>query len=379
MTWLQLWRGHSLFIMHRLISIGRFVWIILGVFLYSCSKEVVIAQEVRVVDTVYVTDSKIYTDTVFVSDTMVKYVRKYDNPVLQKNIADPSVICGENGIFYLYSTESQLFPNIPIYKSIDLVNWYFVGSAFNDSTRPTSFDGNLWAPDINCINGKYVLYYSMSVWGGEWACGIGVAMADYPWGPFENVAKLFDSREIGVRNSIDPFYIEDHGEKYLFWGSHHGIFGIQLSDSGLSVKEGAEKFQISGNGGEGSYIYLHDNQYYLFQSLGSCCSGLSSTYNIRVGRADNLRGPYYDRQGKPMMESIGTLLLRGNTFVAGPGHNSEIITDDDGVDWLLYHGYQRSDPDLGRVLYLDKINWDGGWPIIEGYSASMSSEIPFFK
>lgn len=379
MIWLLSWRGRSLFIMHKQISIGRFIWIILWVFLYSCTKEVVIAQEVRVVDTVYVTDSKIYTDTIFVSDTMVKYVRKYDNPVLQKNIADPSVIRGENGIFYLYSTESQLFPHIPIYKSIDLVNWYFVGSAFNDSTRPTSFEGNLWAPDINCINGKYVLYYSMSVWGGEWTCGIGVAMADYPWGPFENVAKLFDSREIGVQNSIDPFYIEDHGEKYLFWGSHHGIYGIQLADDGLSVKEGAEKFQVAGIGGEGTYICMHNDQYFLFQSFGSCCSGLSSTYNIRVGRADTLRGPYYDRQGKSMMESTGTLFLQGNTFVAGPGHNSEIISDDDGVDWLLYHGYLRSDPDVRRVLYLDKINWDGGWPFIEGYGASQSSEIPFFK
>lgn len=365
--------------MIKAISARRLVWIILWILLYSCTKEVIIAQEVRVVDTVYVTTSRIYIDTIYVSDTLVKYVKKFNNPVLERNAPDPSIIRGENGIFYLYSTESTTIPNIPIFKSIDLINWFFVGTAFSDTTRPTSFDGNLWAPDVNYIDGKYVLYYSMSKWGGEWDCGIGVAVADYPWGPYEDVMKLFDSREIGVQNSIDPFYFEEQGEKYLFWGSHHGIYGIQLADNALSIKEGAEKFQIACRGGEGTYIHKHEGQFFLFQSLGSCCNGLSSTYNIQVGRADNLKGPYFDRQNVPLMKSSGSLLLQGNDFVVGPGHNSEIITDDNGVDWILYHGYQRSNPDLGRIIYLDKVNWDSGWPVIEGYGPSQTCEIPFFK
>ena len=379
MTWLRSWKERLHFTMNNHLSLRRFVWIILWIFLYSCTKEVIIAQEVCVVDTVYVTGSRIYTDTIYVSDTLVKYVKKYDNPVIRQNAADPSVIRGDNGIFYLFSTESTTFPNIPIYKSIDLVNWYFAGTAFNDSTRPTSFDGNLWAPDVNYIDGRYVMYYSMSQWGGEWACGIGVAVADHPWGPYEDVMKLFDSRQIGVQNSIDPFFIEDQGKKYLFWGSHHGIFGIQLADNGLSLKKGAEMFQIAGAGGEGTYIHKHDGQYFLFQSVGTCCNGLSSSYNIRVGRADNLRGPYFDRQNQSMMESTGTLLLQGNAFVVGPGHNSEIITDDEGVDWMLFHGYQRSNPGEGRIIYLDRIYWDGGWPYIKGYGPALSGEIPFFE
>lgn len=358
---------------------GHLIYSVLIVIVLGCTKEVIVAQETRVVDTVYVTDSKIYVDTVFVSDTIINIVRKYNNPVITLNAADPSVIKAENDVFYLYATESSLFPNVPIFKSVDLINWYFVRTAFDDSTRPTSFDGNIWAPDINMINGKYVMYYSMSKWGGEWDCGIGVAVADSPWGPFHEYAKLFDSRQIGVQNSIDPFFIEENGEKYLFWGSHHGIFGIQLSDDGLSVKYGSDKFQIAGNGGEGTYIHKHDGQFFLFQSVGTCCNGLSSTYNIRVGRADNLFGPYYDRQGKSMLESTGTLLIQGNAFVVGPGHNAELITDEEGIDWMLYHGYQRSSIDSGRVVFLDRIDWENGWPLIQGYGASMSSEIPLFE
>lgn len=351
---------------------------LLSMALSSCAQKLVITETVRIVDTVYVADSKIYTDTLHITDTIVKYISKFNNPVIEHIVADPSVI-RKDGIFYLFSTESGQYPNIPIYKSIDLINWYYTGSAFNDTTRPTSFQGNLWAPDVNFINGKYVLYYSMSVWGGEWDCGIGVAIADYPWGPYKEFAKLFDSRQIGVQNSIDPFFIEDEGKKYLFWGSHYGIYGIQLSDDGLSIKKGAEKFQVAGKGGEGTYIHKHDGQYFLFQSYGTCCNGLSSTYHIRVGCADSLQGPYFDRQNKPMLESMGTLLLQGNSIVVGPGHNAEIITDDEGVDWLLFHGYQRANPNAGRVLFLDMISWDGGWPFMKGYGASQSSKIPFFE
>ena len=145
------------------MTMRRLFWVFFCIVLYSCTKEVVVAQEIRVVDTVYVTETKIYTDTLHISDTIVRYVKKFDNPVLRKPVADPTVL-RYNGIFYLYSTESEEYPNIPIYKSIDLINWYFVGAAFNDTTRPASFEGNLWAPDINLIDGKCVLYYSMSIW-----------------------------------------------------------------------------------------------------------------------------------------------------------------------------------------------------------------------
>ncbi len=99
---------------------------------------------------------------------------------------------------------------------------------------------------------------SDSVWGGEWDCGIGAAVADKPEGPFIDHGPLFRSKEIGVQNSIDQFYIEDNGHKYLFWGSFHGIWGVELSDDGLSVKPGAQKFRMAAsNFMEGTYIHKH--------------------------------------------------------------------------------------------------------------------------
>lgn len=80
--------------------------------------------------------------------------------------------------------------------------------------------------------------------GGEWTCGIGVATANCPAGPFKDHGMMFRSNEIGVQNSIDPFYIEDNGRKYLFWGSFRGIYGVELKEDGLAVKLGAEKNKL---------------------------------------------------------------------------------------------------------------------------------------
>lgn len=304
---------------------------------------------------------------------------QYSNPVIDTSLPDPTIIKADDGYFYLYATEN--IRNVPIYRSKNLVDWRYMGTCFNEQTRPQMVpDGGIWAPDINLIDGKYVLYYSKSKWGGEWECGIGVAIADKPTGPFTDVGKLFISSEIGVQNSIDPFYIEDEdGSKWLFWGSFRGIYGIQLSNDGLSVMPGAEKVQIAGTLTEGTYIYKRNGYYYLFGSAGTCCEGLNSTYRVVVARSENLLGPYVNKAGFEALENNFTIVLQKSQKVVGPGHNSEIVQDDAGQDWILYHGFDAADPDAGRKLYMDKVTWDkSGWPTIGSRIPSTTSDAPVF-
>lgn len=301
---------------------------------------------------------------------------KYSNPVIDYSLPDPSIIKGEDGYFYLYATED--IRNLPIHRSKDLVNLEFVGTAFTDATRPDfEPDGGIWAPDINEIGDKYVLYYSMSVWGGEWTCGIGCAVADRPEGPFKDCGMMFRSNGIKVQNSIDPFYIEDNGHKYLFWGSFRGIYAIELSEDGLSLKSGSSPVQIAGTAYEGTYIHKRGGYYYMFASIGSCCEGLKSTYTTVVGRSTSLFGPYLDKKGQSMMDNHHEILIHKNDSFVGTGHNSEIVSDNAGTDWLFYHAVSVANPD-GRVLMLDKIDWIDGWPSVEGNSPSVKSEKPRF-
>jgi arabinan endo-1,5-alpha-L-arabinosidase len=299
----------------------------------------------------------------------------YSNPVIAKNLPDPTVIKAADGYFYLYATGRIT----PVYKSKNLVDWAFAGNAFSEETRPVfEPNGGIWAPDINEIDGKYVLYYSMSVWGGEQTCGIGVAVANNPGERFTDRGKLFRSNEIGVQNSIDQFYIEENGKNYLFWGSFHGIYSIELEYNGLDIKKGAEKRQVAGTAFEGTYIHKKGEYYYLFASVGSCCEGVKSTYRLVAGRSKSLFGPYLDKSGKDMIDNGYSVVIASNKRFTGNGHCSEIVQDDAGNDWIFYHGVDIENP-KGRMLLLDQIKWDeDGWPYIAGGTPSITAGKPVF-
>ena len=266
-----------------------------------------------------------------------------------------------------------------------MVDWTYLGECFTPEGRPTFVPGvkYLWAPDINRIGKQYVLYYAMSKWGGEDSCGVGVAYADCIEGPYTCIngnGKLFRSFEIGVRNSIDPFYIKDRGKHWLVWGSFHGIYAIELTRDGLAVKPGAEKVKIAGSAYEGAYIYKRKGYYYFFGSTGSCCDGERSTYRTCVARSKRLLGPYVDKEDRPLLENNHEVILHSNARWAGTGHNGEIIVDDAGQTWLPYHAYDKLEPEKGRKVLLDRIQWDeDGWPYIDYDMPARVSPRPVVK
>ena len=100
-----------------------------------------------------------------------------------------------------------------IYKSTNMTQWTYAGAAFlqKPNWQP---DTRLWAPDINYINGKYVLYYTLGHWDLPKNSCIGVAVSDSPVGPFTDHGKLLDYNS-GTMQCIDPCYFEDNGKKYL--------------------------------------------------------------------------------------------------------------------------------------------------------------------
>ena len=102
------------------------------------------------------------------------------------------------------------------------------------------------------------------------------------------------------------------GRAYLAFGSFWS--GIKLSElnpeTGKLIRADALRVALaSRNGGaiEAASILEHDGKFYLFVSFDQCCKGVASTYNIRVGRADRVEGPYRDKEGKAMLEGGGSL------------------------------------------------------------------------
>lgn len=322
-------------------------------------------------------------------------VATYANPVFEPILADPSVYRDPStGSFYAYGTQDNWGDGqgsrlVPILKSTDLVRWNLVGNALRE--KPTwKSEGGIWAPDVVQVNDQYHMYYAYSTWGDP-NPGIGLALGKSPEGPFTDQGKVFDSKSMDVPNSIDPFYYEDQGKKYLFWGSFsdaptQGNFGVELTKDGLAIAPDAQKFKVAAGDFEAVIIHKRNNYYYFIGSKGSCCEGKKSTYRVLVGRSRTLRGPYLDKEGKDIAErGNGTLVLKGNSRFVGTGHNSRIITDDKEQDWMLYHGIDMHHDRVGsgtsrRVLMLDPIRWKDDWPTVAGDTASFARQAaPYFK
>lgn len=71
-------------------------------------------------------------------------------------------------------------------------------------------------------------------------------------------------------------------------------------------------------------------------------------YNIRVGRSENVRGPFVDKSGRLLTNGGGTTIYGSNHgHVYAPGGIGVLSGDDDRQDVLYYH-YSKF-----KVYYLD--------------------------
>ena len=313
-------------------------------------------------------------------------------------MADPYVLKADDGYFYLYCTQTEVyrtdnlldgrvFTRGPVFKSTNAVDWKYVSNVFDSYVPDWGTSGaGVWAPTVLKIGNYYNFYYSLST-GGDSNPGIGVARSETPYGPFEHYGKLFNSEEIGVTNSIDPYVFIDDGKVYMAFGSFGGLITlIQLSNDGLSLYGGLEnqynnKVALAGfevvatTNYEGTIILKRNGYYYLFLSTGTCCSGANSTYHVVVARSKTLTGPYLDANNKDMFHpNNGSYVVTPSmSYAMGVGHNG-LISDDLGDVWMFYHGYDVSDSSYNkgwRVPYLDKLLWDNnGFPYVENYHAS---------
>ena len=123
---------------------------------------------------------------------------------------------------------------------------------------------------------------------------------------------------------------------------------------------GTSPVKVAGTFTEGTNIFRHGDYYYLIGSAGSCCEGAKSTYRVVVARSKNVLGPYVDKDDRRALDNGFSLVLKGDDSVHGPGHNANLVTDDAGQYWMVYHGYDAAAPEEGRKVYLDKVCWEIG-------------------
>ncbi len=304
----------------------------------------------------------------------------------QIDVHDP-VMAKQGKQYYLFSTG----PGITFYSSTDMKHWAPHGPVFAKAPEwarkaaPT-FDGHVWAPDIQFHGGQYYLYYSVSGFGKN-TSGIGVATSTtldprapgYGWKDQGMILQSVPGRD--EWNAIDSHVIDDaDGTPWMSFGSFwSGLKMVKLDATRTRLAEPQEWHSIASrapsdrtadpaskagvNEIEAPFIFKKNDWYYLFASWGLCCKGKDSTYHVVVGRSKKVTGPYLDKEGKTMQDGGGSLVIAGDKDWKGLGHNSAYTFD--GKDFLVLHAYETADKYLQKLKVLP-MAWDkDGWPVVD--------------
>ena len=285
-------------------------------------------------------------------------------------VHDPCVVRTDAG-YVVYNTGR----GGPSRTSPDLFTWRRTGAVLPttpDWTRAYTggYANSMWAPDVTRVGTEYRLYYAVSTFGSRHsAIGLSTsptldpARPDYHW---TDRGPVVTTEDRDNWNAIDPSATVDaDGRPWLVCGScWSGIKIFPLAPDGR-CPPGTRPIAIAShrpdNFIEEGYVRRHGDDYYLWVSVGRCCQGVNSTYEVRVGRSRQIAGPYKDRDGRPMLDAGGTLVLATDGRVRGPG--SSAITDANGHDYLVHHMYDADR--RGRpTMQVRPLAWDAdGWPL----------------
>ncbi|MDI6403083.1 family 43 glycosylhydrolase, partial [Balneolaceae bacterium ANBcel3] len=194
-------------------------------------------------------------------------------------------------------------------------------------------DNGAWAPQAIERNGKFYLYCPIH---GD---GIGVLVADRPYGPFKDPIgeRLVESSYIW--DDIDPtVFIDDDGQAYLYWGNpvlyyaklnedmisvdrsigDNGVVAVEMTPEAFGERE-EEHERYTTNYEEGPWLYKRGDLYYMvFAAVGI-------PEYIAYSTAPTATGPWTYR---------GIIMGRhpGLAFTNHPG-----VIDYKGNSYLFYH------------------------------------------
>lgn len=309
---------------------------------FSCKK-----QEASVVktETKQTENKKTFVSEVWVSD---QGDGTFINPVINADYSDPDVVrVGDD--FYMTASSFNCIPGLPILHSKDLINWTIVNYALKKQIPEDVFNipqhsKGVWAPSIRYHNNEFYIYW------GDPDFGVYMIKTKNPNEEWSEPILVLAGKGI-----IDPCPIWEEDKAYLVhaWaGSRAGINsiltlremnleGTKVLDEGINVFDGHDNHHTV----EGPKIYKKDGFYYILAPAG----GVEAGWQLAL-RSKNIYGPYEEK----------IVLEQGSTPINGP-HQGGLIDTKTGETWFVHF---QDKGVYGRVLWLNKVNWKDGWPLM---------------
>ena len=270
-------------------------------------------------------------------------------------IHDPSTIMECDGKYYTFGTGGGGL------ISEDGWNW------FSGAVRP----GGGAAPDAIKIGDRYLVAYSATgggLGGGHagrvltmWNKTLDPNSPDFEYTEAIEVAASINDEDC---DAIDAglFMDPQTGRLYCTYGTYFGFIRMVELDPKTGAKvEGTVDPNIAIDCEATTMIY-RNGWYYLLGTHGTCCYGVNSTYNIVVGRARSVYGPFLDNMGRDMVAGGGKMVVDGEDRQFGAGHFGRYI-EDEGVEKMSFHWEADLDRSARSVLAIRPIVWVNDWPV----------------
>jgi beta-xylosidase len=290
----------------------------------------------------------------------------WTNPIIDAYLADPFMIHHDGRYWLIATGQARDGRHLPIWTSIDLVNWTFVRGAVARGKEGSWNRFNFWAPEVLHHDGRWWLYYTAKPTDDKDNAGnrVGLAVADTPDGPYEDVGVIVDHASLDGSPFRDHdgqlwlFYVTDHGNKR---GIPPGKIWVDRLVSPTQVADAPTCLIDEHGWQEGPVLMAQpDGRYRLTYSLGGWTN---DTYRVAQAVGDHPAGPF--------VEDPDAIIMRSNDKVKGPGHHN-FFTGPDGKPWLIYHGW---DPGMkARYPRIDplRIAADGTWSSVAPTSTAQS-------
>lgn len=272
----------------------------------------------------------------------------YKNPILFADYSDPDVIrVGDD--FFMTASSFNCMPGLPILHSKDLVNWTIINHALKRQLPEEVYNipqhsKGVWAPALRYHKGEFYIYW------GDPDFGVYMVKTKDPTNTWEEPVLVLEGKGI-----IDPCPFWEGEETYLAhaWAaSRAGVNslltvrkmnpeGTQVLDEGTHVFDGHDNHHTV----EGPKLYKRGEYYYILAPAG----GVEEGWQLAL-RAKDIYGPYEE---KIVME-------QGSTDINGPHQGAWVMTSEE-ESWFLHFQDQGV---YGRVLHLNPIQWEDGWPMM---------------
>jgi GH43 family beta-xylosidase len=313
----------------------------------------------------------------------------FTNPIVPG--ADPWVTRKDSTYYYIRSSNNRIWistaPTLTgVLTATSTAVWAAPDTGWNR--------GNVWAPELHFIDGRWYIYYAAGKPGAPFTsqrAGVLQSVGPDPVGAYVDRGMLYTGDSIGTgsgnRWAIDLTVARLGNRLYAVWSGWERNAATDKTPQQLYLAPMTNPWTIAANRvmlsapdtpwergpeldlEEGPEFLLHNGDVFLIYSTRDSWLKDYSLGQLR------LRPPPVDPLDPASWEKTGPVFA-GTGAVYGVGHASFITSPDGSQDWIVYHSKRTTTSGWDRDIRMQRFTWSATGGPVFGAPARAGMPLP---